>query len=156
VNDCKTPVHDFVTPSTSTPVPGIDRAVVSHLHVYILELATDLLVLVFRNITKETKEVINMSQFVQRLANYLANEVLIKGLAHSRTFQRFAVRTDRSLNDLKKNGIDQATASFTSAVNPAEGAAAATARSGPPQPPVRGFPGFTSAFFKEIRKDLGL
>ena len=98
-----------------------------------------------------------MSQFVQRLANYLANEVLIKGLAHSRTFQRFAVRTDQTLNELKKNGMEQASAAFNSmASQEAVGSVASKVKSGPPEPPMRGVPGFASAFFKEIRKDLGL
>jgi hypothetical protein len=96
-----------------------------------------------------------MSQFVQRLANYLANEVLIKGLAHSRTFQRFALRTDQTLNEMKKNGMDQASAAFSSVASQ-EAVASVAAKSGPPQPPRRGVPGFASAFFKEIRKDLAV
>ena len=34
--------------------------------------------------------------------NHVANEIIIKGLANTRTFQRFAVRTDKSLQDLHK------------------------------------------------------
>jgi hypothetical protein len=45
-----------------------------------------------------------MNNFIQRVANYIANEVLVKGLAQSRTFQRFAVRTDARLQDMHKTG----------------------------------------------------
>jgi len=92
-----------------------------------------------------------MSQFVQRLANYLANEVLIKGLANSKVFQRWAVRTDRTLQDMQKNGMDQYTQAFSSMTQQQ-----AVSKTSPPQPPLRGFSGFVSAFFREIRKDLGL
>ncbi|EEC46442.1 predicted protein, partial [Phaeodactylum tricornutum CCAP 1055/1] len=47
-----------------------------------------------------------MSQFIQRVANYIANEVLIKGLANSKTFQRFAIRTDHNLQNLHKTGTE--------------------------------------------------
>ena len=48
-----------------------------------------------------------MNQFFQRVANYVANEVIIKGLANSRTFQRFAVRTNKQYEDLTKQGAEQ-------------------------------------------------
>mmetsp|Transcript_13753 Transcript_13753/g.19664 ORF Transcript_13753/g.19664 Transcript_13753/m.19664 type:complete len:127 (+) Transcript_13753:135-515(+) len=48
-----------------------------------------------------------MNQFVQRIANYIANEILIKGLANSKTFQRFAVRTDATLQKLKKESNER-------------------------------------------------
>jgi len=103
-----------------------------------------------------------MNQFVNRIANYVANEIIIKGLANSRTFQRFAVRTDKSLQDLHQTGtetfgkaVDEIgrNVSTNSRVGTGSGAAAAAA-AGPPQPPLRGFPGFVSAFFKELRKDF--
>jgi hypothetical protein len=100
-----------------------------------------------------------MNQFVMKIANHIVNEVLIKGLGNSRTFQRFAVRTDASLKNMQKTGADSLNKTFEEVVGQqtrasstsAQGAAAA----GPPQPPLRGFPGFRSAFFKEIRKDFG-
>ncbi|KAL7437264.1 hypothetical protein ACHAXH_003414 [Discostella pseudostelligera] len=48
-----------------------------------------------------------MNQFVQRVANYIANELFIKGLAESKTFQRFAVHTDRHIQKYKKEGLEQ-------------------------------------------------
>jgi hypothetical protein len=96
-----------------------------------------------------------MSQFIQRLVNHLANEVLIKGLANSKTFQRFAVRTDSALKDLHKDGTQKFDTVIRTVVTEATKPTTVTS-SGPPQPPLRGFPGFVSAFFKEIRKDLGM
>nr|XP_043636856.1 uncharacterized protein LOC122607854 isoform X2 [Erigeron canadensis] len=40
--------------------------------------------------------------FVQRVISYVVNEVLVDGLANSRTFQKFAVRTSKSLEDISK------------------------------------------------------
>lgn len=106
-----------------------------------------------------------MNTFVSRVANYVANEILIKGLAHSRVFQRFAVRTDQTLKELKKTGSEHINTAFEEAVkqqvrhassSSATSAGTATTAGGPPTPPLRGIPGFMSAFFKEIRKDLGV
>ena len=98
-----------------------------------------------------------MNQFVNRVTNYVANEILIKGLANSRTFQRFAIRTDQTLNEMKKNGTDQLNSAFEEvAKQQVRNASSKTTAAGPPTPPMRGFSGFASAFFKEIRKDLGL
>ena len=99
-----------------------------------------------------------MNQFVQRVANYVANEIIIKGLAHSKTFQKFAVRTDAQLKQMQQKGsehINKAVEDLAkSSTNTVGGGASAAA--GPPKPPLRGFPGFVSCFFKEIRKDLGM
>lgn len=100
-----------------------------------------------------------MNQFIQRVANYVANEVIIKGLAHSKTFQRFAVRTDQHLKEVQKMGTEQFSKTVEEmAKNAASEASAAkgAAAGGPPKPPLRGAAGFVSCFFKEIRKDLGL
>ena len=102
-----------------------------------------------------------MSQFIQRIANYVANEILIKGLANSRTFQRFAVRTDKNLQDIHKKGSEALNNVLDEAVVGQQVRASSTSTkaanaSGPPQPPLTGFPGFLSAFVKEIRKDLGM
>lgn len=42
--------------------------------------------------------------FFQKLLNYLVNEVVVQGLANSRTFQRFAIRTDAMINEMKQKG----------------------------------------------------
>lgn len=97
----------------------------------------------------------SMSQFIQRLVNHLANEVLIKGLANSKTFQRFAVRTDSALKDLHKDGAQKFDHVVRTVVTEAK-QPTNVASMGPPQPPLRGFPGFVSAFLKEIRSDLGM
>lgn len=107
-----------------------------------------------------------MNNFVSRIANYVANEILIKGLANSRTFQRFAVRTDQTWKEMKKTGTEHISTAFEEAVkqqvrhasssSKATASGAAGTAGGPPTPPLRGFPGFVSAFFKEIRQDLGM
>ena len=103
-----------------------------------------------------------------------AQEVLIKGLANSKTFQRFALRTDHHVQQYKKKGqehVNEAlddlhkTATETMYKAQAEARASgyagsssgskASAAAGPPTPPARGFGGFISAFGKEIKKDLG-
>lgn len=106
-----------------------------------------------------------MNQFVQRIANYVANEIIIKGLANSKTFQRFAVRSSKQYEDFQKQGTEKLTqtleelakqqaAAGTTAAS-AEGAAGAAAGVlQPPQRPLRGIPGFVVAFFKEVRKDI--
>jgi hypothetical protein len=93
-----------------------------------------------------------MNQFIQKIANYIGNEVIIKGLANSRTFQRFAVRTDASIKEMHKTGSDSLNKTFDEITG--EQIIKATTKGGPPQPPLRGFPGFVSAFFKELKSDV--
>jgi hypothetical protein len=93
-----------------------------------------------------------MNQFIQKIANYIGNEVIIKGLANSRTFQRFAVRTDASIKEMHKTGSDSLNKTFDEITG--EQITKATTKGGPPQPPLRGFPGFVSAFFKELKSDV--
>ncbi|PWA54373.1 hypothetical protein CTI12_AA264440 [Artemisia annua] len=38
--------------------------------------------------------------FVRRVMSYLVNEILVDSLANSRSFQRFAVRTSKSLEEI--------------------------------------------------------
>lgn len=102
-----------------------------------------------------------MNQFVQRVANYLANEVIIKGLANSRTFQRFAVRSEVKMQELHKTGTESFAKAFEElnkmqARGTATVAASSVQNSGPPVPPRRGVGGFIEAFLKEIRSDLGI
>ena len=99
-----------------------------------------------------------MSQFIQRVVNYVANEVIIKGLANSRTFQRFAVRTSRQYEEIAKQGTDKLNETLESFARQktiaGDPARFASSLSGPPPPPLSGIPGFASAFIKEIRKDI--
>jgi hypothetical protein len=117
-----------------------------------------------------------MNQFVQRIANYVANEIVIKGLANSKTFQRFAVRTDAQLRSIKNQGeeglnskldelhkaANKAAFSEQNSFHNATGARAAGSSSGgyhtsgPPVPPKQGFGGFVEALGKVIGKDLGI
>ena len=107
------------------------------------------------------------NQFFQRVANYVANEVIVKGLANSRTFQRFAVRADKQFKDVHEKGTESITKNFEEFVSKAGGEGTSSAATGgtakaaagssglqPPQRPLRGIPGFAVAFFKEIRKDI--
>ena len=75
---------------------------------------------------------------------------MVKGLAESRTFQRFAVRTQASVDEAKKAGTEYMSQGIENMT------AEQMAAKGPPQPPLRGFPGFLSAFGKEVGKDLGM
>ena len=101
-------------------------------------------------------------QFIARVVNYVANELIVKGLANSRTFQKFAVRTNQQYQELNKHGTDKITKTFEemaknqagSSSAAASGAAAGSAPQAP-QRPLRGIPGFMLAFAKEVRKDLG-
>jgi hypothetical protein len=116
-----------------------------------------------------------MNQFIRRVADYVANEILIKGLANSRTFQKFAVRTNKQYEELQKKGTEQITQTLeelakqnitgTKSASAAETLGSATSKGGdaaassssrlnPPQPPLRGIPGFFVAFAKEVRKDI--
>jgi hypothetical protein len=100
-----------------------------------------------------------MNQFITRIVNHVVNEVLIEGLAKSRVFQRFAVRTDATFKDVHKVGTETLNTAFEEiAKQQVRGSStvAGGAASGPPQKPLTGFPGFAAAFVKEIRKDLGL
>ena len=100
-------------------------------------------------------------QFIARVVNYVANEIIVKGLANSRTFQKFAVRTNQQYQELNKQGaekiaktveeIAKAQGSTSSASAAANGANHALQ---PPQRPLRGIPGFFLAFAKVVRKDM--
>lgn len=102
-----------------------------------------------------------MNQFVQRVVNYVANEIIIKGLANSRTFQRFAVRTNKQYEDFAKNGTENLSQTIEEMANQQasnatkqSGTSSATSSLEPPKPPLRGIPGFFLAFFKEVRRDV--
>lgn len=104
-----------------------------------------------------------MNQFIQRIANYIANEVLIKGLAESRTFQRFALKTHNRIQEFKGKGqetlnstLDEVHKAASEAAHSAPSSADVASTKGPPSPPDRGLSGFLSAFIKEVNKDLGI
>ena len=109
-------------------------------------------------------------QFIQRVVNWIANELFIKGLAESKTFQRFAVHTDKHIQKFKKDGVEQLNSQFDELHKQATKAAYSTTSSSasaggssggkgvlqPPTKPMEGIPGFFSALGKVIRRDLGL
>mmetsp|Transcript_1423 Transcript_1423/g.2601 ORF Transcript_1423/g.2601 Transcript_1423/m.2601 type:complete len:114 (+) Transcript_1423:277-618(+) len=111
-----------------------------------------------------------MNQFIQRVANYVANEIFIKGLANSKTFQKFAVRTDHHIRSFKEGGAEHLNskldelhkaateAAFSASSSGTKSTSSRTAyhASGPPVSPKGGFLGFIEAFGKEVKKDLGL
>lgn len=89
-------------------------------------------------------------------------------MANSKTFQKFAVRTESHLQNLKQGGRDKlnsqldelhkaaSEAAFSStSSSKSSGSRGMHTNGGPPIPPKQGFAGFISAFGKEIRKDLG-
>jgi hypothetical protein len=96
-----------------------------------------------------------------------SKEILVKGLANSKSFQKFAVRTDSHLRNAKEGGaehfnlkIDElhkaATEAAYSTTSKAANTKTAYHTTKPPVPPKSGFPSFISAFWKEVRKDIGL
>ncbi|XP_010312307.1 uncharacterized protein [Solanum lycopersicum] len=40
--------------------------------------------------------------FIHRVISYVANELIVNGLSNSPSFQRFAVRTSKRMEDLSK------------------------------------------------------
>lgn len=60
------------------------------------------------------------TNFFARVMQYIANELVVKGLANSPAFQRFAVRSQAQMRDLSKNAAETAKAlSDTPAINDA-------------------------------------
>ena len=106
--------------------------------------------------------------------NSHTQELLVKGLAESKTFQRVAVHTDRHIQRYKREGLEQVNTHIDELHKKATQAAYSTSaknfsssssssRGGgsgstlePPQRPLEGIPGFFSALGKVIRKDLGI
>ncbi len=108
--------------------------------------------------------------------HFLIQEIFIKGLANSKTFQRFAVRTDAHLRNLKETSnetinskLDELHKTATKTAfsggstfgsSASEGMSSASRgtyhTSGPPIPPKTGFSGFVQAFGKVLRRDLGI
>ena len=99
---------------------------------------------------------------------------MIKGLAKSKTFQKFAVMTDHHVQKYKKEGLETVTAQMDELHKQATRAAyssTATSRTAassspggagkgaPPRPPPKppgGLAGFFGALGKVIRRDLGM
>jgi len=102
-----------------------------------------------------------MNAFVQRIANYLANEIIVKHLAQSKTFQKMALRTHLNVEKTKefvKQGVEKAETEGLEGLKKgmeASAGAAGSAPKGVPIPPRKGFGGFVEAFVKEVKKDFG-
>lgn len=99
----------------------------------------------------------------------------MKGLAESKTFQKFAVRTDHHVRKFQKEGMEHVNsqidevhrAATRAAYSTMDGVAKDAASGGggggvaggklkPPEKPMEGVPGFVSALGRVIRRDLGL
>lgn len=55
-------------------------------------------------VSEEERDARDMSGLFGRVFGYVFNELLVNGLANSRTFQQFAVRTDKALREVQKSG----------------------------------------------------
>ena len=103
----------------------------------------------------------------QQTTTQQKQEVFIKGLAESKTFQRVAVHTDRHIQKYKQEGMEginnhidelhkhatRAAYSTTTSSSSANGGASGLKV---PQKPMEGIPGFFNALGKVIRRDLGM
>ena len=114
----------------------------------------------------------------------IPQELFIKGLAESKTFQRFALHTDKHIQKYKREGLEQVNAhldelhkqatttmrsassssSSTTTTNGSNNASSYTRGAGgggdtllkPPQKPLQGVAGFFSALTRVIQRDLGM
>ena len=105
---------------------------------------------------------------IQITINYtiIKQEIFIKGLAESKTFQRVAVHTDRHIQKYKKEGletvnshIDELHKQATKAAYSTSSSSSTSASGGGLKPPIKpqeGIAGFFSAMGKVIRRDLGI
>jgi hypothetical protein len=58
------------------------------------------------NLSASPPQRLAMSGFFHRIANYLANELIVKGLSQNRTFQQFALRTAQKIEQVKGTGVE--------------------------------------------------
>ncbi|GMI08912.1 hypothetical protein TrLO_g4709 [Triparma laevis f. longispina] len=93
-----------------------------------------------------------MNAFAARVANWLANEVLVKHLVKNKSFQNMALRTHLKVEKTKE-------AFKQTAENVVDGVPQQVVGGGRKgkfmEPPVGGFTGFRSAFWKEVKNDFG-
>jgi hypothetical protein len=83
----------------------------------------------------------------------LFQEVIVKGLAESRTFQRMALKTHTTLEEITNKG-DQHLESTINAIHKLASETSTSNAAGRPKPPLRGVSGFIAAFVKELRQDI--
>jgi len=81
---------------------------------------------------------------LQRILNYLANEIIVRQLSQNRAFQNFALRTAEFFTGQGAKAIDKAAIASKAAAKPKPSIA----------PPPG--PSFMSSLWKEIEKDMGL
>ncbi|GMH93067.1 hypothetical protein TrVE_jg10293 [Triparma verrucosa] len=89
-----------------------------------------------------------MNAFAARVANWLANEVLVKHLVKNKSFQNMALRTHLKVERTKE-------AMKQTAEEVVEGVGKERIGGGFREKPVGGFKGFVRAFGKEVREDFG-
>ena len=91
-----------------------------------------------------------MNAFVQRIANYLANEIIVKQLAQNKSFQNMAMRTHLRVEKTKefmKEGVERAEMEGLEGLKKSVGGVAGEAgakppKGGIPEPPKTGVTGF--------------
>mmetsp|Transcript_3968 Transcript_3968/g.8006 ORF Transcript_3968/g.8006 Transcript_3968/m.8006 type:complete len:102 (+) Transcript_3968:204-509(+) len=99
-----------------------------------------------------------MNQFIARVANWLANEVIVKSLVKNKSFQNMALRTHLRVEKNKeavKEAMDEAAQAVEQAHRTGIGEGGAGVKGGIRQPPPTGLGGFIQAFVKEVKKDFG-
>ena len=108
----------------------------------------------------------SLSSYTIQTQYTIKQEVFIKGLAESKTFQRVAVHTDRHIQKYKKEGLETVNSHIDELHKQATKAAYSTssnnstnASSGgglKPPKPQEGIAGFFTAMGKVVRRDLGI
>ena len=109
----------------------------------------------------------SLSSYTIQTQYTIKQEVFIKGLAESKTFQRVAVHTDRHIQKYKKEGletvnshIDELHKQATKAAYSTSSSSSTNASSGgglkPPIKPQEGIAGFFTAMSKVVKRDLGI
>jgi hypothetical protein len=102
-----------------------------------------------------------MNQFVARVANWLANEVIVKNLVKNKQFQNMAMRTHLRVEKTKetaKQSVEEVAQAVEKEVFSQQGrmGGGEGIRGGMRPPPKGGIGGFVQAFVKEGRRGWGL
>ncbi len=100
----------------------------------------------------------SFNQFIVRIANWLANDLLVKHLANSKAFQSFALRTHSHVSRAErviKEGMEKAEAGDLPHIGKGGVEEAVKGMKGIRPPPRGGIAGFFEAFGKEVKSDFG-
>lgn len=94
-----------------------------------------------------------MAQFFMKMIDWVANEIVVKHLANSRTFQRFALKTDETIQHHTTKATKMGEEVLKKASEHGEKIVKGAAEQPPPD--ISGFTRFFNAFADEIKKDVG-